>query len=223
MSRRSACSRMAALSALVLLLLFVLAVGLGPAMASDTGGSSEDATHEVASHDAADSHDAAHGGVSEKKFWDFIWRVLNFSVLVVALFFVLRKPVAGFFAGRRAEIAQSLEDFERKRVEAEAKFKELESRLSDLTADREKVIAEYIQEGEDEREKIIANAHALAERIKVQAEATIDQEIKAAKTELVKEIADMSSGLAERLIRKNINDQDQERLVEEYLSKVVRN
>jgi len=44
-----------------------------------------------------------------------------------------------------------------------------------------------------------------------------------AKDDLVREIAEMSATMAEDLVRRNINDKDQQRLVEEYLDKVVQN
>ena len=84
-------------------------------------------------------------------------------------------------------------------------------------------MADYMAEGEREKENIIKNAHEMAERIKTQADLAIQQEVKTAKEDLMKEIADLAATKAEDLIRENINDQDQERLVEEYLGKVVQN
>lgn len=167
--------------------------------------------------------EAAHGGVSHEKFMDFVLRVENFIPLVLVLFLLLRKPVARFFGGRRDEIAQTLADFEEKKANAEARYKELEAKLDDLDAERQKLMTEYIQEGEEEKAKIIAQAHIMAERIKAQAEVAIDQEVKAAKADLIEEIGGMAAGMAEDMIKKNINDQDQMRLVEEYLDKVVQN
>ena len=168
---------------------------------------------------------AAEGGhgISSEKIWDLVWRTLNFAVLFIILFVVLRKPASQFFANRRETIAQTLEDFEKKKSAAEVRMKELEATLADLTQEREKIMADYVRDGEAEKEKIVAHAHEMAERIKKQAEVTISNEIEAAKNDLMNEIAGMSAAMAEDLIRKNINSQDQERLVEEYLSKVVQN
>ena len=77
------------------------------------------------------------------------------------------------------------------------------------------------EEGREEKARILAAARLAASRIKGEAEADIEREIKAAKEDLMREIAEISSSLAEDLIRANINEQDQQRLVEEYLTKVV--
>jgi F-type H+-transporting ATPase subunit b len=60
----------------------------------------------------------------------------------------------------------------------------------------------------------------MAERIKAQAQFTIDQETQQAKAELRQEIAELSASLAEDLLKQNINKDDQQRLVNEYLDKV---
>ena len=66
----------------------------------------------------------------------------------------------------------------------------------------------------------VCRADELAERIKAQAQFTIEQETQQAKGELRQEIADLSASLAEDLLKQNINDDDQQRLVNEYLDKV---
>lgn len=164
-----------------------------------------------------------HGGIPSAKIWDLVWRTTNFIVLAGVLFYVLRKPLSQGLNNRRQNIAQTLSDLEEKKAQAEAGFKELEAKLADMEAERDRIMADYIRSGEDEKNKIIAGAQDMADRIKKQAEVTIQQEISKAKEELTREIAEMSASMAEDLVRKNINDQDQQRLVEEYLNKVVQN
>ncbi|MFH1139437.1 MAG: ATP synthase F0 subunit B [Pseudomonadota bacterium] len=206
------------------LVLFLMTAGPGLAWgstATTAEGENAPAVSEAGGHGEGGA--AAEHGVSDAKFWDFIWRTLNFGVLLVLLVVVLRKPAGQFFANRRESIAQTLKDFEAKKVEADARFRELEFKLSDLAAEHEKILADYTKEGEGEAAKIVAHAHETAERIKKQAEVTIGLEIKAAKDGLTKEIAVMAAAMAEDLIKSNIDEKDQVRLVGEYLDKVVRN
>jgi len=208
----------------VLLLLWGLVFGLGllgptSSMAAETG-QGETAVQGQAEHGGSDG---GHGGLSSEKVWDLVWRALNFAVLFVVLFVVLRKPLSQFLSSRREGIAQTLADLEAKKNETEKRFQSLAARLSDLEIEREKILADYIKEGENEKAKILAHAQEMAERIKEQSELTIQQEIKQAKDDLKREIAAMSASMAEELIKKNINKKDQRRLVEEYLKKVVQN
>ena len=207
------------LAAIVVSLALALMLCTAVPVPADDGHTGSE-SHAEAAHDAEGGH---HGGVTSEKLWDFVWRTMNFAVLFVLLFFLLRKPIGQALNGRRENIAKTLADLEKKKAEAEERFKELEGKIKDLDAQRQEILAEFASEGESEKERIIAHAHQMADRIKKQAEITIGHEIKAAKEELVKEIADRSATMAEELIRKNITDEDQERLVGEYLDKVVPN
>ena len=199
--------------------LLVLALLIGGA--SLVSAASE-AGPDASVHDGGGQDDAGeHGGVDSGKVKDLIYRAMNFIALFLVLFLVLRKPAGQFFSNRRDNIAQTLADFEQKKSEAEARFRELETKLNALDQERQQIIAEYIKDGEEEKAKIIANAHDLAERIQKQAEVSIAHEIQMAKADLMRDIAEMSASMAEELIRNNIDDQDQQRLVKEYLTKVV--
>ena len=210
-----------------LLLIFFLIISLsilGPGMAwSSSGGSSGDQSGAVGESHGDESGDHGGGGISTEKKWDLVYRAMNFLAVVIILFFVLRKPIGQFFGNRREEIAETLADLERKKGEAEEDYGKLESRLAELEAERETILAEYISDGEKEKEKIIANAEEMSSRIQAQAEKAIEREIKNAKDALKQEIAELAASLAEGLVKENITDQDQERLVEEYLDKVVTN
>jgi F-type H+-transporting ATPase subunit delta len=56
--------------------------------------------------------------------------------------------------------------------------------------------------------------------LRPQAQFAIEQETDLAKTELKREVAELSAALAEDLLKQNINAEDQNRLVDEYLTKV---
>lgn len=210
-----------------LLLIFFLIISLsifGPGLAwSSSGGSSEGHGEAAEGSPVAESGDHGGGGLSAEKVWDLVFRAMNFLAVVIILFLVLRKPIRQFFGNRREEIAETLADLERKKGETEESYAKLESRLAELEAERETILAEYISDGEKEKEKIIANAEEMSSRIQVQAGKAIEREIKSAKDALKQEIAELAASLAEGLVKENITDQDQERLVDEYLDKVVTN
>lgn len=172
-----------------------------------------------AAHEAAAAHGAGQG-VSHEKMMDFIYRIMNFAVLATVLVILLRKPLKSAFKGRTEGIAEELAELEAKREEARREFAEMEKRVADAQGEREKILAEFRAQGEREREKILDEARSTAERIKGQAQFTIDQETKDAKDELRREVAELSSALAEDLLKQKITADDQTRLVDEYLTKV---
>lgn len=169
---------------------------------------------------ASGGEGAAEHGAGSEKIWDLIWRAMNFVVLAAALVFLLRKPMKSGLSQRTENIRQELAELEAKREEAQREFAQLEEKLRSAEGEREAILAEYRDLGEREKEKIIAGAKEMAERIGKQAEFTIEQETAQAKAELKREIAEMSANLAEDLLKANITPADQSRLVDEYLSKV---
>ncbi len=164
---------------------------------------------------------ASGGGDGHGLPWDdFLYRCINFGILLTALIFILRKPLSSALKGRVEGIKEELAELESKREEARREFAIIEKRLADAVGERDAILAEFRQQGEREYEKILNNAKLLAERIKSQAQFTIEQETALAKAELRKEVAELSASVAEDLLKQNINAEDQARLVGEYLAKV---
>jgi len=153
---------------------------------------------------------------------NFFFRLMNFVVLVAVLIIVLRKPLKSGLGARVEQIKSELEELEAKREEAKRAYALMEQRLADSAAEREQVLADFRAMGEKEKAAIVAGAEATAQRIKEQANFTIEQETAAAKADLRREVAEMSAALAEDLLKEKINPEDQTRLVDEYLAKVSR-
>ncbi|MBZ4658547.1 MAG: synthase subunit [Desulfacinum sp.] len=160
-----------------------------------------------------------HGGGLPWK--DFFLRLMNFAIMLAILVKLLKKPVTNFFASRRENIQRLLTELEQQKKEAESKAAEYKAKLAALDKETEKILAEYIQEGEAEKRKIVEAAEKQAAYIKEQAKLAIQQEIKAAKESLQEEIAELSVNAAEDLLKKNIRPEDQDRLVDEFMTKAV--
>ena len=205
---------------LLAVLLVLLAFGF--VWASSGGGHEAASAHEV---EAAPAHEAeGHGGHGDSGFdkgKDLIWRIMNFTVLAGGLFFLLRKPVAKALESRRQGIRDQLDDLAKQKEAAEKELAGYKEKLARLDQEVERIMAEYLKEGEAAKAKIIEEAKAVAEKLRQQAKKNIEQEFQKARQELKAEMAEQAVTMAEALIKKNIKDKDQERIVGEYLTKVV--
>jgi len=167
---------------------------------------------------------AAGGGGGEGhglNWTDFALRFLNFAILAAILAKLLKKPITGFFSSRRESIKSLLAELELKRREAEQKTAEYKARLAALEEETKKIVDELIAEGQLERQKIVEGAHRQAEYLRQQAQLAVQQEIKAARESLQEEIAELSVAAAEEILRKKMKADDQDRLVREFMTKVV--
>jgi F-type H+-transporting ATPase subunit b len=149
------------------------------------------------------------------------YRVMNFTVLVVALFLVLRKPVSQALSGRIQGIKSQLEDLEARKKAAEKSLSEYNRKLALLDKEAEQLVAEYTRQGEEAKARILKEAELMAEKLKEQARKNIDHEFENAKATLQAEIVEKALKKAEQLIREKITADDQNKLVDEYLEKVV--
>lgn len=148
------------------------------------------------------------------------WKVVNFVLLVIGCFFVARKPVAQFFSSRTKGIEEELTSLEQKKADAEKKLAEYETRFRNLEQESEKIVEDYIKQGEDAKQRILEEAEAQAEKLEDMAKRNIEQEFKSAQAALKQDVVDRAMEQAQALIKKSITTQDQNRLVDEYLKKV---
>lgn len=149
------------------------------------------------------------------------FRVMNFTVLAVALFFVLRKPLSQALRTRIKTIKEQLDDLEAQKAEAEKQLAEYNDKLAQLEKEAEKIVDDYIRQGNEAKARILKEAEASAEKLQAQARRNIEHEFEQAKAGLQKEIFEKSLMKAEEIIKGRITDDDQDRIVDDYLTKVV--
>jgi F-type H+-transporting ATPase subunit b len=163
----------------------------------------------------------AAGGISAEKMQDLLWRTVNFVVFAGILIYLLAKPAKKFFAQRTQDVATSLEEMAAKQAAFEAAVKAAEARLAEVAKERQKLIQQYVAEGEMEKAKILDKANLVAARIKEMAAFTIEQETKKAAQGLKEEVVGLATQMATDMIKEKATYADQQGLVEEYLQKVV--
>ena len=165
----------------------------------------------------------ASGEDSGAKGWTSTdwFRVMNFTVLAIALVFLLRKPLSQALGARIKGIKDQLEDLEARKAEAEKQLAQYNDKLSQLESEAEKIVEGYIKQGHEAKAKILKEAEETAEKLQVQARRNIEHEFDKARQELQREVVEKSLIKAEETLKKAITAQDQDKLVDEYLDKVV--
>ena len=163
------------------------------------------------------------GGGGGTKGWinTDTYRVMNFAVLAIGLVILLRKPASNALDDRIKGIREQLNDLETKKLEAEKNLAQYNERLSLLDKEAEKIVAEYIKQGNDAKKRILDAAGDAALKLEEQARRNIEHEFKQARSKLKEEVVEKAFVMAEEIIKRNITGKDQEKLVSEYLEKVV--
>ncbi len=151
---------------------------------------------------------------------DFLYRLLNFSIVVAILVYFLKKPIGNALSGRREDIEKALAEAKKVKEEAEAKFAEYDKKLNQATQEIVTISASIRKEAEMEKQKIIENAREQAAKIEQDAEKAAALEVEKARINLQQEAAQLAVGIAEELLKKNFTKDDDSRLIDEYMQKV---
>jgi F-type H+-transporting ATPase subunit b len=165
----------------------------------------------------------AAGGAADRSgdLLDLLYRFINFALLVIILFVVLKKvPIKEFFSSRIEGIKKELEDLKKQKETAERKARDLESKLNAFSGEREEILAQYRADGLAEKERILAEAKERAKQILDQAEVSIQYEMQTAKEKLKQEVVALAAQRAEEIIAREMTDKDQDRLVNEFIEKL---
>ncbi|MBW1980361.1 MAG: ATP synthase F0 subunit B [Deltaproteobacteria bacterium] len=156
-----------------------------------------------------------------KTIWMNSWRVINFLILAFFMVKLLREPLERFFEQRSRLISEQLDSAETNCLSAEEELREVEYRLEGLGAEIEKLEMLISEQGEQERQKIIANAQKTAEHMLEKARLEAEMMVREARNQLRAEVIEEAVELAEQKISKAIDTADQERLLENYLQQLT--
>ncbi len=160
--------------------------------------------------------------IEDFSFGLFFWQ----SLLFLALFLLLRKfawkPILNAVNDREEGIRNALEEAENARKE-----------MQNLNADNERIIKEarierdiLLKESREMKENLISEAKeeakAQADKVVLQAQATIQAEKQSAITELKNKVAELSVDIAEKVIREELSDKKKQlKLVNDMLKEVT--
>jgi F-type H+-transporting ATPase subunit b len=153
---------------------------------------------------------------------DLLFSALNLALLLGVLVYFARKPISDFFEDRRRRIQAELEAAKNQGAEAEARYAKWQRRLIDLESELAGIRETSRQRAAAEREHILADAAAGAERIRREALETVDQELRRARAQLRQEAADLAVELASEALRRQVSSADQDRLLDEFVAAIER-
>jgi F-type H+-transporting ATPase subunit b len=167
---------------------------------------------------------AAEGGGEEghKAIWTMVWRIVNFVILMALLWKLLADKIKTYFIDRKDEIAQMIEEADKAKTDAEAQFADIQQKLKNVEKDIRDIKGAIMGELESEKARIIEEGKISAERIIQQAKWTAEQEVAKAKKDLKEHVVEMAGDMASGMITNSMTPDDQKRILEEYLNKVVR-
>ncbi|MDD4731016.1 MAG: ATP synthase F0 subunit B [Desulfovibrio sp.] len=177
-------------------------------------------------HGAEAAEAAQEGGHAEAHgipWGNFALRVANLVLFIGIIWWAAGDKLKALFGGRRKEIREELDDLETRKAQAEEKLRNVERGIANLNQEKQKILDDAQKQGEAMRVAIIEKAERDAEAMKEQAKRTAENEAKAAMDAMRADMAELVADAAAKMVREKLSEKDHERLVDEYLTKVVLN
>ena len=218
-----------------LILALALATWLAaPALAQDHGGTHTDATgkpNEVraAGQGVESGHDgeAAHAKppllpdpTSRETRLQALWVIIIFLVLLIVLYFTAWKNVLAGLKSREERIRRDIADAEASRAKAETTLREYNQQLATAEGKIRDMLTKATADGERIATNLRMQAQQESEEIKNRATREIEASRELAVAEFRQYAADVATAVAEKILRRNLNADDQRDLVSRSLEQV---
>ncbi len=149
-----------------------------------------------------------------------IWVLVVFVVMLVVLYPTAWKGVLAGLKAREARIRKDIADAEAARVKADTTLAEYNKQLAQAEDRVRNMLAKAQADGESLAAAIREKATGEAEGIKTKALADIEDAGKAAVAQVHDQAVELSTRIAEKIIRRNLNAEDQRELVRASLQQL---
>ncbi|MBU3917239.1 ATP synthase F0 subunit B [bacterium] len=147
---------------------------------------------------------------------DFLFKVINFVILIFLLHKFARKPIAKMLSSSaentKNEVDTALVELENAKKKL-AEYQEKTANLEEELEEREKASMAAI---DIEKKQLIEDAELQAKKLEEQSLARVEQEIQKAKTEIREFLVNESIKMAEKTISSQIGSKEQKALIENY-------
>jgi len=147
-------------------------------------------------------------------------QIFNLSIVIFALWFLLRKKVATYFSDRKQKFNQLIQKAEEAKVSAEKSKREISERLHKLESQSQETLKEAKSEAEELKSKITKEAKALSEKLEDDALKSAEFEVERAKLQLRSELLKNSIAQSRESLNSEMDTSDQQGLNKQFIEKL---
>jgi F-type H+-transporting ATPase subunit b len=149
-----------------------------------------------------------------------IWTLLLFGISLYVLAKVAFPRITEALDRRQHAIEDSIDHAERIRAEADDLLEQYRERLKESRQQAEDIVARARKSAEARENEAVEHAKARRDQLMEQTRKEIETETRRAIEDIRREVADLTVMATEKVTRKTLSEEDQQRLVEEALSEL---
>lgn len=153
--------------------------------------------------------------------WRFVFEhTVNLLIILGVIIYFAKTPVKNMLVERRSNISREIDEAQKTIKEAKERYEEYSKKLEGLEAEIASLADTIRKQGETEREEIVKHAHAASDVLSKEARDMIEFETEKAKREIQSEVVALAIGIAEKVIKENLNESDEERLLSQFTKNI---
>lgn len=149
--------------------------------------------------------------------WTMIFTWVNLIILVLIMKKLLFKPVLKMLEARDKEVSEMYREAETAQSSAQSLEKEYSEKLSSAKEEAAKIMKDAKHDATLRGEEIVGEAKREASAILEKAQKEIEREKEAAISEIKNDIASIAVDIAQKVIEKDLQESDHEKLVSEFI------
>ncbi len=150
--------------------------------------------------------------------WNIFWVVFNIILLFILLRIFLYKPLQNIMQKRTDLIQNEITSAETRNKEATALKEQYESSLKNAKAESDEIVGQAKERAKIQYDQIVGSASEEAAQIVSQARKTAESDRAQMMRDAQSELADVAMAAAARLIGKNIDDEANRKMLDDFLS-----
>ena len=147
----------------------------------------------------------------------FLWTIVTFFIVLAILKWKAWGPLINALDKREEDIREALASAEKARQDAEKASSEYEDMMRKAQAEAQQIVSEGKAAGERVKNDIQSAANDKADEIIEKAKAQIDAERRKAIQEIKSSVVDLSMDAAAKVIERNLDSDDNRKLVDQAL------
>ena len=152
--------------------------------------------------------------------WNILISLVNLIILFLLVKKFLFKPVNNMLLKRQNELDKKYQDAEEAKNEAEKDRQLWDEKIKTVKAQTDEMIKQAQESAKKQGETIVSKAKEQADGIIRQAENQIDLERNKAQSEIKQEIVVVSTALANKLLKREINADDHRQFIDSFIEKI---
>ncbi len=152
--------------------------------------------------------------------WAFLVQLLAFIILLVVVFVFAYKPVKKMLQKRQDHIENEIKEADEKNKTAQENAIEAEQNVLEAKKKANEIVEEARNEALRQKDIVIAQTNDEIVKMKLDAEEDIARSKEEAKEEIRKEIIDVALDASKELLKREVNSDDNKKLIDEFVKDI---